>query len=198
LIKWKKALNKFSKFIQIQLEKEMQHLEEEYTKLGSEKLVIVREFNAPIESVWKAWTVEEHYKKWWGPKGYTCPVCRIDLKVGGKYLFCMRSESGTEYWTTGEYLEISAPAKLVYTDSFSDENGNPLPPPQNISTNGFPGMIKVTVMLLERGGKTIMTMIHEGITEDELKQLAEKIWNEAFDKMAASLDEAAFKDRKKS
>ena len=164
----------------------MEHLKEEIAEAKSQKLVIVREFNAPIETIWKAWTEEEHYKKWWGPKDYTCPVCKIDLKVGGKYLFCMRSNKGNEYWTTGEYLEISAPTKLVYTDSFSDENGNPLPPPFNVSAE-HPEQIKVTVILLEKSGKTIMTLIHEGIPEDELKQLAEKIWNEAFDKLATSI-----------
>ena len=165
----------------------MQQLNEEITEVKSQKLVIVREFNAPIETVWQAWTVEEHYKKWWGPKDYTCPVCKIDLRVGGKYLFCMRSPKGNDYWTTGEYLEVSAPGKLVYTDSFSDENGNPIAPPADISSSGLPENVKVTVVLVEKERKTIMTLIHEGITADEMKQMAERIWNEAFDKMATGI-----------
>lgn len=165
----------------------MQQLNEEITEVKSQKLVIVREFNAPIETVWQAWTVVDHYKKWWGPKDYTCPVCKIDLRVGGKYLFCMRSPKGNDYWTTGEYLEISAPSKLVYTDSFSDENGNATTPPPDISALGQPENVKVTVILIEKEGKTIMTMIHEGIPEDGMKQMAERIWNEAFDKMAAGI-----------
>ena len=100
----------------------------------------------------------------------------------------MRSSGGKEYWTTGEYLEISEPVKLVYTDSFSDENGNPLPPPPDITSSELPEVVKVTLILLEKKGRTIITLIHEGIPEDELKQLAEKIWNEAFDKMEASFN----------
>jgi uncharacterized protein YndB with AHSA1/START domain len=165
----------------------MQQTEENITEVKSEKLVIVREFNAPIEIVWKAWTIEEHYKKWWGPKDYTCPVCKIDLRVGGKYLFCMRSPKGNNYWTTGEYLEISAPNKLVYTDSFSDENGNPVPPQASVTSLGQPENVKVTVVLIEKEGKTIMTLIHEGMPADEMKQMAERIWNEAFDKMTMSI-----------
>lgn len=164
----------------------MQQLNEDIAEIKSQKLVIVREFTASIELVWKAWTEEEHYKKWWGPKDYSCPVCKIDLRVGGKYLFCMLSPKGNEYWTTGEYLEISAPTKLVYTDSFSDKNGNAIPPPPDVTSNGMPEIVKVTVVLIEKEGKTIMTLIHEGITEDEMKQMAERIWNEAFDKMAES------------
>lgn len=164
----------------------MQQIKEETTP-AAQKLVIVREFNAPIETIWKAWTEEEHFKKWWGPKDYTCPFCKIDLKVGGKYLFCMRSPKGNEYWTTGEYLEITAPAKLVYTDSFSDKNGNPLPPPNFETSPDFPELIKVTVILLEKKQKTIMTLIHEGIPQEDMKLLAEHVWNEAFDKMASSI-----------
>ncbi len=152
----------------------------------SRKLVIVRELNAPVEMVWKAWTEEKHYRKWWGPENYSCPYCKIDLRVGGKYLFCMLSPKGNEYWTTGEYLEIEAPVKLVYTDSFSDKNGNKLPPPSEVSASDMPGEIKVTVLLLEKKGRTIMTLIHEGIPEGEMKHMAERIWNEAFDKMEAS------------
>ena len=164
----------------------MQTTENEITETQSKKLVIVREFNAPKELVWKAWTDEEHHKKWWGPESYTSPYCKIDLRIGGKYLFCMLSPKGKEYWTTGEYLEISAPDKLVYTDSFSDNEGNVLTPPQNEFSPELPDHVKVTVLLVQKNKKTIMTLIHEGIEEDELKQMAQRIWNEAFDKMAAS------------
>ncbi len=160
--------------------------EEKITETQSKKLVIVREFEAPIELVWKAWTVEEHYKKWWGPENYSCPYCKIDLRVGGKYLFCMLSPKGNEYWTTGEYLEIEAPVKLVYTDAFSDKDGNKLPPPSVVSSTELPDEIKVTVLLIEKSGKTILTLVHEGIPEGELKQMAERIWNEAFYKMETS------------
>lgn len=99
----------------------------------------------------------------------------------------MRSPKGNDYWTTGEYLEISAPNKLVYTDSFSDKHGNTIPPPASVTAHGVPENVKVTVVLIEKEGKTIMTLIHEGIPEDEMKQMAERIWNEAFDKMNNAL-----------
>ena len=52
-----------------------------------EDLVIRRVFDAPRKAVWKAWTDAKHFMRWWGPKGYTSPACKIDLRVGGKYLF---------------------------------------------------------------------------------------------------------------
>lgn len=53
-------------------------------------IVITRVFDAPRELVWKAWTDPEHLMRWWGPKEFTSPACKVDLRVGGKYVFCMR------------------------------------------------------------------------------------------------------------
>jgi|SRR5215813_1139172 len=62
------------------------------------ELVIRRIFDAPRELVWKAWTEPERMMQWWGPKNFTSPACKIDFRVGGKYLFCMRSPEGQEFW----------------------------------------------------------------------------------------------------
>ncbi len=47
-------------------------------------IVISRVFDAPREKVWDAWTKPEQVAKWWGPTGFTTPVCKIDFRVGGK------------------------------------------------------------------------------------------------------------------
>ncbi|MCL7413087.1 MAG: SRPBCC domain-containing protein [ANME-2 cluster archaeon] len=91
------------------------------------ELVITGIFDAPCEKVWKAWTDPESVKPWWGPKGFTSPVCKIDLRVGGKYLFSMRSPEGDDFWSTGVYREIVPLERIVATDSFADENGNVVP-----------------------------------------------------------------------
>ncbi|HUI73255.1 MAG TPA: SRPBCC domain-containing protein, partial [Spirochaetia bacterium] len=74
-----------------------------------QNLVITRIFDAPRELVWKAWTDPRFVMQWWGPKGFTSPSCKIDLRVGGRYLFCMRAPDGQEFWSGGEYVEIIAP-----------------------------------------------------------------------------------------
>jgi len=61
------------------------------TKSVERGLVITREFDASREEVWKAWTDPEIVKRWWGPKAFTTPVSKVDLRVGGTYLNCMRS-----------------------------------------------------------------------------------------------------------
>src|SRR3989441_11491469 len=71
------------------------------------ELTIARVFDAPRESVWKAWTDPERAKRWWGPEGFTAPFIKIDLRVGGKYLFCMRSPDGKDYWSTVFYNDTA-------------------------------------------------------------------------------------------
>ena len=86
-------------------------------------LVITRIFDAPRELVWKAWTDPRLVMQWWGPKGFTSPSCEIDFRVGGRYLFCMRAPDGQEFWSGGEYTEITAPEKIVTVLFYADKNG---------------------------------------------------------------------------
>jgi uncharacterized protein YndB with AHSA1/START domain len=53
-------------------------------------IVINRVFDLPISKVWQAWTDADEFKKWWGPKDFTCPSSKMEARVGGKYLSCMR------------------------------------------------------------------------------------------------------------
>jgi uncharacterized protein YndB with AHSA1/START domain len=149
-------------------------------------LTIIRVFDAPVESVWKAWTDAEQVKRWWGPKDYTAPVCKIDLREGGKYLYCMRSPEGQDFWNTGVYREIVEPERIVYTESFADEKGNVVPATHYGMSADFPLKIQLTVTFDAHEGKTRITLQHAGIPR-VMFELAQAGWNESFDKLAASL-----------
>ena len=58
------------------------------------EVTLTRIFNAPRELVWKAWTDPQMMARWWGPKGFTNPVCEMDVRVGGKILIHMRAPNG--------------------------------------------------------------------------------------------------------
>ena len=168
----------------------MEKENETMNEVAEKQLVITRIFNAPQEMVWKAWTDPEQCMRWWGPKDYTCPFCEIDLKVGGKYLTCMRSPEGKDYWSTGNFIEIVPTSKLVYTDSFADENGNKVSA-EYYGMSGFPMDLRVTITLEEQNGKTKMTLVHEGIPAGEMQELTSGGWNESFDKMAEIFENEA-------
>ncbi|HTQ31192.1 MAG TPA: SRPBCC domain-containing protein [Opitutaceae bacterium] len=90
------------------------------------EFVITREFAAPRELVFKAWTDPKHLAQWWGPKGFTNPVCEWDVRPGGKIYDIMRAPNGDEYPMGGEFREIVAPERLVFTSGALDKNGKML------------------------------------------------------------------------
>lgn len=154
---------------------------------ASRDLVITRIFDAPRELVWKAWTDPERMKLWWGPKEFTSPACTMDLRVGGRYHFCMRSPQGQDFWTTGVYREIVPPSRLVYTDNFSDDKGNVVPASHYGVPGDWPPETVVTVTFEEFDGKTKMTLRHVGIPSGFMSEMAGAGWNGSFDKLAESL-----------
>lgn len=149
-------------------------------------LTITRVFDAPVESVWKAWTDAEQVKRWWGPKDYTAPACKIDLREGGKYLYCMRSPEGQDFWNTGVYREIIEPERIAYSHSFADEKGNVVPATHYSMSVDFPLEIQATVTFEAHEGKTRIILQHAGIPR-VMFELAQAGWNESFDKLAESL-----------
>jgi len=153
-------------------------------------LVIERTFGAPRDLVWRAWTDPEMAKRWWGPKGFTAPAAEIDFRVGGKYLLAMQSpdfNDGEPIWSTGVYREVVPHERIVYTDSFGDEDGNVVPASHYGMSDDIPLQMVVTVTFEDVGGKTRMTLHHEGLPAGEMREGAEAGWNESFDKLAESL-----------
>lgn len=151
-------------------------------------LVITRIFDAPCEKVWKAWTEPERVKRWWGPKGFTAPIIKIDFRVGGKYLYCMRGAGPDgvvrDFWSTGVYRKIVPLKIIVCTDSFADEKGNVVPASHYGMSGEWPKELLVTVTFEEQDGKTKMTLRHAGMPAGENQDLARQGWNESFDKLA--------------
>jgi len=154
---------------------------------NKDELTITRLFDAPREAVWKAWTSTEFLKKWWGPKLFTAPVIKSDLRVGGKYLYCMRGPDGKDYWSTGVYRDIVPLERLVMTDSFADENGNVVPASHYGMTGDWPAALLVTVLFEEINGRTKVTLLHEGLPAGMMREMTETGWSESFDKLAESI-----------
>ena len=69
-------------------------------------IVITRVFDAPRDLVFKAWTDPKHVAQWWGPQGFTNPLCEMDLRVGGVFRVHMRGPDGVTYPCKGVYREV--------------------------------------------------------------------------------------------
>jgi uncharacterized protein YndB with AHSA1/START domain len=117
--------------------------------------VISRVFDAPRERVWAAWTEVEHLKRWWGPKDFTLLHCAIDLRPGGKGLYCLQAPDGMEMWGRFVYREIVKPERLVWINSFSDKDGGLGVHPMNPD---WPREMLTTVLFEAQGAKTKVTI----------------------------------------
>lgn len=115
-------------------------------------LVLERVFDAPRELVFEMFSDCKHLKHWWGPRGWELPVCKMDFRPGGTWLYCMKCVDenqgdffGMESWGKQVFREIDAPRSLSYTDYFADEEGN---------VNDSLPATDATVEFIEQGGKT--------------------------------------------
>jgi uncharacterized protein YndB with AHSA1/START domain len=163
------------------------------TPSKARELIITRTFKAPRMLMWMAWTNAEMLKLWWGPRGFTAPVVKLDLHKGGKYLVSMRSPEGKDIWSTGTYKEVIPMEKLVMTDSFADENGNVVPATYYGMGAEFPLKMTITVTFEEQDGKTKFTLTHSDISTlgDADRAGMQQGWTESFDKLAEILERKA-------
>lgn len=162
----------------------MQQIHQTETK----ELIITRMFDAPRDLVWKSWTEPERIKIWWGPKAFTAPILKIDLRVGGETFSCMRSPEGKDYCGKGTYREIVPLKRLVMTDSFADENGDIVSASYYGMSPDFPRELLITVTFEDSDGKTKMTLNHSGIgiSGADFGNMKQG-WEESFDKLAEYL-----------
>src|SRR4030095_11527923 len=154
-------------------------------------LVITRVVAAPVETVWKAWTEPEHLMRWWGPTGFTACDCKVDFRVGGKYVFCMRGpkefQGGKEFYNAGVYKKI-VPLKLIeYSQGLSDKDGNRIDPATMGMPSDFPKEIPSTLAFKRVGDKTELTVTEYGWTVGQMREMSEAGMNQCLDKLAAAL-----------
>ncbi len=152
----------------------------------TERMVVTRIFDAPRELVWKAWTDPEYVMQWWGPKGFTTPFCKMDFRVGGKFLCCMRTPDGQEFWNAGEYYEIVPHEKIVSSMYFSDPEGNKVEPAHyGIEHEAIDGARDVTTFEDLGNGRTRLTFIGNEPMENAINSGQVEGWNQILDKFAA-------------
>jgi uncharacterized protein YndB with AHSA1/START domain len=148
------------------------------------ELSLTRLLDAPADKLFRCWTTAELIKQWFAPKPYTTAVAEVDLRPGGATNIVMKSPQGQEIPCPGQYLEVVADRKLVFTDAFTGD-WNP--------RQGAPFMV-ATITFEPEGQKTRYTATvrhwseedrakHEqmgfqsgwGICADQLEALAKTI-----------------------
>ena len=111
---WNSAFDCFAEFI-LRVQPERKPAADEVPS----ELHLRRFFAAPRQTVFDAWTKPEMVKEWWGPKGFTNPVCEIDARGGGEIRIHMRGPDGTVYPMTGRFIEFYPPYRFHFTSARS-------------------------------------------------------------------------------
>ena len=153
-------------------------------------LVITRVLDAPVRLVWKAWTDPEQVMRWWGPNGFTAPLARMDVRVGGTSLVCMRAPSefgGQDYYSTWEYRAIEPLRRIEYVHNLADQDGNPVDPVALGMPPDFPRDQRHAVTLEALGDdRTRLTVTEYGWTVGRMMEMSRLGMGQCLDKMAAT------------
>jgi len=139
------------------------------------EIVLTRVFDAPRHLVFDAFTKPELLKRWFGPRGWSMPICEVDPRVGGGFRFVLRGHDGKAVGMRGVYREITPPERSVHMESFDD----------------YPGESQVTAVFVEQEGKTTLTATvlypSKEVRDIVLKSGMEHGAAESYDKLAELL-----------
>ncbi len=89
----------------------------------NKKIKVEREFAAPLDKVWAAWTTSELLDQWWAPKPWKAKTKSMDFSEGGTWLYAMVGPDGTQHWARADYKDIKVSQSYSAYDAFCDENG---------------------------------------------------------------------------
>jgi uncharacterized protein YndB with AHSA1/START domain len=144
---------------------------------GLLEMSLTRRVSAPLEVVFRAWTDAKQLAEWWGPKGFTNPVCEADARVGGAIRIHMRAPDGVVYPMTGRFVQIDRPHRLVFMTAALDGEGKPM----------FEILNTVTFTKVETGTEIALVAQVTSTTPDAPRYLSGMSmgWSQSLDRLAA-------------
>lgn len=141
-------------------------------------LVVSRQFAAPRELVFEAWSTAGHMKRWFSPEHLTVPEAEIDFRPGGACVICMRSPEGENFWSRGTFVEVAPPDRLVFSSDVTIADARRF-------------SVLTTVTFEADGAGTRMTVrqdyeIHDDAFRDAIAGATEG-WRTTLDKLEAEV-----------
>lgn len=96
---------------------------------SGKKLIVTREFGAPVEKVWRAWTESSLLDQWWAPRPFKTETQSMEFSPGGRWLYCMLGPEGERHWCKFDFEKIAPQKNFTGLEGFCDEQGNTVPEP---------------------------------------------------------------------
>ncbi len=134
-------------------------------------LIVKRMFDASPARVFDAWLEHEQFQSWIGPEGVNCDVPVFEPRVGGRYKIVMHMSDGSIIPVVGAFKSLDRPKGFSMTWKWESGDDNSL----------------VTVTLRDVGGKTELTLRHDGLQTAENCAAHERGWNSTLNKMGRLL-----------
>lgn len=148
-------------------------------------MVLTRHFDAPPARIWRAWSEADQVVQWWGPAGFTSPMCKMDFRVGGVTLVCMRID-GFDMYNSWTYTKLVPMQEIEFIHHFTDSEGDQLDPANLGLPPGIPFAVRHVITLQPAGAQgTEMTVTEYGYTEASVVEISKEGMNQVLDKMAA-------------
>jgi uncharacterized protein YndB with AHSA1/START domain len=92
--------------------------------VANKQMHVVREFDAPVEEVFKAWTTPELLDQWWAPKPWTANTVSMDFREGGSWFYYMQGPDGERHYCRADFSTIKPGKSFGWKDAFTDDKGN--------------------------------------------------------------------------
>lgn len=149
---------------------------------------LTRQFDAPVERVWQAWTDGDLVQRWWGPAGFTAPVAEMDVRVGGRSLVCMQSPDGQDFYNTWTYTVIEPLQRLEFVAHFADAEGDRISPADAGLPPEIPEEVPHVITFAPMpGDRTELTVTEYGYRNEAITEMSRAGMNQCLDKMAELL-----------
>ncbi len=146
---------------------------------ANKQLTIVRDFKAPVEQVWRAWTEPSLLDEWWAPKPWKAKTKSMEFKEGGTWLYAMQGPDGEETWCRADFETVDPGRSYTGTDAFCDADGK--------VTNDPPGM-HWQVAFTPTAAGTRVNVVITFQSEEDMNKIVEMGFKEGFTAAHANLD----------
>lgn len=151
-------------------------------------IVVTRIFDASPQQVWNAWTEPAEIKRWWGPSGFTSPLARMDVRVGGTSLVCMRTPDGHDLYNTWNYQRVEPFERLEFVMVFADSDGNTVDPVDLGLPADIPHPVRHAIVLTALDDRrTELSVTEFGYDSGPTMDMSKMGLEQCLDKMGSNL-----------
>jgi len=147
--------------------------------LDSLSLILVADFDAPMERVWQLWADPRQLERWWGPPTHPATVEKHELAAGGEVAYFMTGPEGEKSRGWWRVMSVNSPRSLEFTDGFANQDGTP---------NAAMPTTAVQMQLTEHGGGTRMELRFAFASGEHMEQLERWGAFEVFPQSVGQMD----------